>query len=263
MEAARKKPRRVPASPGEPADRAASAASEGRTERAVRPETGLRRHRPDLTPAEAMAAQIGLARLVRRARLPVSQLRRVAGCDVAVAGERLCAVWIVLSLPELQDIDRAEAVVPARFPYIPGLLSFRELPALAAAFERLRHRPQVVLCDGQGIAHPRRFGLASHLGVLLDLPSIGCAKSRLIGTHPEPGRRRGDQTPLRDGRETIGAVLRTREAVRPVYVSIGHRASLADAVRLVLRCGVGYRLPEPIRRADQEVGRLARSLVQP
>lgn len=216
--------------------------------------------RRDFTPAEAIALQKELARRVRRAPLAAGRLRRVGGCDVAVAGDRLCAVWLVFSLPALEILDRAEAVVPARFPYVPGLLSFRELPALLEAFARLRVRPEAILCDGQGIAHPRRFGLACHLGVLLDLPSVGCAKSRLVGEHDEPGRERGARAPLRDGRETIGAVLRTRDGVRPLYVSIGHRVTLADAVRLVLRCGAGFRLPEPTRRADQEVGRLARSL---
>jgi deoxyribonuclease V len=201
-----------------------------------------------------------LRRRVRRSPLAVSRLRRVAGCDVAIAGDRLCAVWVVFSLPELARCDQADAVVEASFPYVPGLLSFREIPALLAAYAKLAVKPEAVLCDGQGIAHPRRFGLASHLGVLLDLPSCGCAKSRLVGTHDEPGRERGAQSPLRDGEEVIGAVLRTRAEVKPLFVSAGHRMRLADAVHLVLRCGAGYRLPEPTRQADQAVGRLARSL---
>jgi deoxyribonuclease V len=137
----------------------------------------------------------------------------------------------------------------AEFPYIPGLLSFREMPALLAAFEKLRARPDVIIYDGHGIAHPRGFGIASHLGVLLDVSTIGCAKKRLVGEHEEPGPERGSQVPLiLDGR-TIGTVLSTRSNVKPVFVSIGHRIGLRSAVRLVLESGGGYRLPEPTRRA--------------
>jgi deoxyribonuclease V len=172
----------------------------------------------------------------------------------------LCASILVFSLPELRLLDAADAEVEATFPYVPGLLSFRELPALVAACANLTVRPEVILCDGQGQAHPRRLGLASHLGLLFDLPSIGCAKSRLCGDHDEPGPCRGDRAVLRDGREVIGTVLRTRDHVRPLYISVGHRVRLRDAVELVLRCGAGYRLPEPTRQADQRVGRRAREL---
>lgn len=216
----------------------------------------------EIAPAEARAEQERLRGQVRLEPLAVRRLTRVAGCDVAVAGDRLCAVWVVFALPELEVLDRAEAVLPLTFPYIPGLLSFREIPVLRRAYDGLRVRPEAVLCDGQGIAHPRRFGLACHLGVLLDLPAIGCAKSRLIGTHAEPGPLRGARAALRDGPEVIGTVLRTRDHVRPLYVSPGHRARLDDAVRLVLRCHGRFRLPEPTRRADFEVGRLARALTR-
>jgi deoxyribonuclease V len=250
----------------------------------------------DLSPAEAMREQDRLRGLVRHERLAASRVRLVAGCDCAIAGDRLCAAVLVFALspiggtasrggmvaggstphvrgtaseagtPHGDDtagltvVDAAEAVVPTRFPYVPGLLSFRELPALLAAFARLHVRPDAILCDGQGEAHPRRFGLASHLGVLLDIPTIGCAKSRLIGEHDEPGPLRGDRVPLRDGREVVGTVLRTRDRVRPLFISAGHRVTRRDAEALVLRCGAGYRLPEPTRRADAVVGRLARSL---
>jgi deoxyribonuclease V len=197
---------------------------------------------------------------LRRERLLSRNLRLVAGCDCAIAGERLCAVVLVFTLPDLERVDAAEAVLPAAFPYIPGLLSFRELPTLLAAFARLEVRPDAVLCDGQGMAHPRRFGLACHLGVVLDLPTVGCAKSRLVGTHGEPGPARGDRVPLRDGTERIGTVLRTRDRVKPLFISAGHRVTRRDAETLVLRCGNGYRLPEPTRQADAAVGRLARSL---
>jgi deoxyribonuclease V len=140
---------------------------------------------------------------------------------------------------------------PTAFPYVPGLLSFRELPAVLAAIEQLRILPDLYLCDGQGLAHPRRFGLACHLGVLLDAPTIGVAKTRLIGTHAPPPAEKGGWTPLEDGGEVIGAVLRTRSGVKPVYVSIGHRVSLATSVRLTLACTSRYRLPETIRQAHR------------
>ena len=158
---------------------------------------------------------------------------------------------MVLSFPDLQLIEYAIARLPARFPYVPGLLSFREMPALLAAFDRLRVRPDLILCDGQGIAHPRRFGIASHLGVFCGIPSIGVAKSRLIGTHGEPIQRRGAWVPLVDQGETIGAVLRTRPRTRPVYVSIGHRVSLPAAVRFVMACTLKFRLPETTRWAHR------------
>jgi deoxyribonuclease V len=155
----------------------------------------------------------------------------------------------VLSFPGLEPAAQRVVQCRTRFPYAPGYLSFRETPALLAALAGLRRRPDLILCDGQGLAHPRRFGLASHLGVLLDVPTIGVAKSRLVGTHGPVPEARGAWVPLRDGAETIGAVLRTRAGARPVYVSVGHRVSLETAVETVLRCAPRYRLPEPVRRA--------------
>ena len=178
--------------------------------------------------------------------------------NVAVAGV------IVYRYPEMEEIERAYAVVPLRFPYVPGLLSFRECPALLAAFCKLRHAPDLVFCDAQGYAHPRRFGLACHLGLLLDRATIGCAKSRLIGTEREPARKAGSWTPLTDDgdgkAETIGAVLRTRNGVRPIYVSQGHRVSLATAIRLTLSVCDGMRIPRPTREADQFVSALKRKI---
>jgi deoxyribonuclease V len=161
------------------------------------------------------------------------------------------AAAAVLSFPALDLIETAAVKAEIRFPYIPGLLSFREMDAALAALRRLRIRPDLLLCDGHGLAHPRRFGLACHLGVLADLPAIGVAKSRLIGTHEDPAPERGSWTPLIDAGEIIGAVLRTRTAVRPVYVSIGHRVSLETAVRFVLACTRRFRLPETTRAADR------------
>jgi deoxyribonuclease V len=156
-----------------------------------------------------------------------------------------------MSLPNLAIVGSARARRPLAFPYVPGLLSFREAPAIIDALQQLSEKPDLLLVDGQGLAHPRRFGLACHLGVLADLPTIGVAKSRLVGAYEEPGTERGAWTPLIDGCETIGAVLRTRRAVRPVFVSIGHRICLQTAIDLVLRCTGHFRLPEPIRAADR------------
>ena len=157
----------------------------------------------------------------------------------------------VLSFPRLELVDWAVARQPARFPYVPGLLSFRELPALLAALKRLRVSPDLILCDGHRLAHPRRFGLACHLGVACGIPSIGVAKSRLIGEHGEPGRQRGARVSLRHKGEIVGAVLRTRAGTRPLYVSIGHRVSLPVAVRYVLACTTRFRLPETTRWAHR------------
>jgi deoxyribonuclease V len=166
---------------------------------------------------------------------------------------------VVLDAGNLELLDTSVARGRAGFPYVPGLLSFREVPILLRAFEGLAHPPDAVLCDGQGRAHPRRFGLACHLGLLLDLPSVGVAKSRLTGEAGEPGQKRGAWKPILDGGEEIGRLLRTRDRVRPLYISVGHRITLDDAVALVLKTGAGLRLPEPTRMADKHVGLLARS----
>ncbi|MSP67416.1 MAG: deoxyribonuclease V [Alphaproteobacteria bacterium] len=203
------------------------------------------------TAAAAIALQRTLAGQVERQdRLgPVS---RIAGVDVGFedAGRSTRAAVVVFAWPGLARITAAVARVPTGFPYIPGLLSFRELPAVLAALDQLAALPDLLLVDGQGIAHPRRFGIACHLGVLIDRPTIGVGKSRLVGTHAEPGQVRGVRRLLRDGTEVIGTVLRTRAGVRPLYVSIGHRIGLATAVRWVLRTGRRLRLPEPVRAAD-------------
>ncbi|HDP89295.1 MAG TPA: deoxyribonuclease V, partial [Thioalkalivibrio sp.] len=157
----------------------------------------------------------------------------------------------VLTYPGLEPVVERIARVPTTFPYVPGLLSFREIPAVLAALAQLPALPDLILCDGQGIAHPRRLGIACHLGVLLDVPTIGVAKSRLIGTHAEVPADKGDWVPLLDGKEIIGAVLRTRENVKPLYVSPGHRVSLPTAIDYVMGCVTRYRLPETTRRADR------------
>jgi deoxyribonuclease V len=207
-------------------------------------------HRWDLTPKEAVALQKELAARVVRAD-EVGKVRRVAGVDVGFedSGRVTRAAVAVLDYPGFAVAERVVVREPTRFPYIPGLLSFREAPAVLAAFGRLRTPPDLVLYDGQGIAHPRRFGIASHVGVLLDVPTIGVAKTRLVGEHRRLPERKGAWVPLVDKGETIGAVLRTRTGVTPLYVSIGHRVTLAAAVRWVMACTTRYRLPETTRWA--------------
>ena len=209
-------------------------------------------HGWDLTPKEAIALQTALrGRVVRKDR--IGAVRRVAGVDVGFEqdGRVTRAAVAVLEYPGLALVEQVVVRVATTFPYVPGLLSFREAPAVLAAFEEIRVAPDLILYDGQGIAHPRRFGIASHVGLLLDCPSIGVAKSRLVGEHRMPATRRGAWTPLRDAGEVIGAVLRTRAGVKPLYVSIGHRVSLETAVRWTLACVTRYRLPETTRWAHR------------
>jgi len=179
---------------------------------------------------------------------------RVAGADVSVRGGRLRAAAVVLAFPRLEVLETSVAERPLVFPYVPGLLSIREIPVLLDAFDGLSVRPDVVLADGHGIAHPRRIGLASHLGLELDLPTIGCAKSLYVGEHREPSPRRRARTRLVHRGERVGTCLRTRDGVRPIYVSIGHRVDLPRAERIVLRCARRYRLPLPTHLADRLAG---------
>jgi deoxyribonuclease V len=207
-------------------------------------------HRFDVGYHEAVAIQNELRSQVVKKGSP-RPLRLVAGADVSYAKKAVTmyAAVLVLEWPSGRVVEQVTAQRRAEFPYIPGLLSFREMPALLAVFEKLRSKPDVVIYDGHGVAHPRGFGIASHLGVLLNVPTIGCAKSRLVGEHAEPGLERGAQTPLTLDGKTIGAVVRTRTNVKPVFVSVGHRVGLRAAVKLVLDCAVRYRLPEPTRLA--------------
>ena len=183
----------------------------------------------------------------------LGEVGRVAGIDVGFeeAGSVTRAAVAVLEFPTLRPVESALARLPTTFPYVPGLLSFREIPAVLEALHQLSEPPDLLLCDGQGYAHPRRFGLACHLGVLTGLPSIGVAKSRLLGTHGPLPAHKGAWVPLLDGQETIGAVLRTRTGVAPLYVSIGHRVTLPTAIHWVLACTTRYRLPETTRQAHR------------
>lgn len=198
--------------------------------------------------ADARQRQHRLASCIIRT-CEIGQVRTVAGVDVAAEGQTLWAAAVVLSYPELNVIDQATASLSPAFPYIPGLLSFREGPVILEAYWNLSVKPDLLLFDGQGIAHPRRLGIASHIGLLLDTPSIGCAKSKLIGQYRQPGLLRGDYTHLKDHNEIIGAVLRTRNHTKPLFVSIGHRLDLETSIAYVLACCSKFRLPETTRRA--------------
>jgi deoxyribonuclease V len=213
-------------------------------------------HGWDVDQAEARRVQQRLASMVIR-RDSFRSVESVCGVDVRFTGGFAMAACVVMSFPGLQVLEKRVSAAPVGFPYIPGLLAFREIPALIPALKAVRSDPDLIMADGQGIAHPHRCGLASHLGILLGRPSIGCAKSRLIGHHMEPGSDRGKWEYLRDGEEIIGAVVRTRASVKPLYISIGHRVALDSACRYVLACCRGFRIPEPIRAAH----RLAVSLV--
>jgi len=190
-------------------------------------------------------------RVERRDR--IGRVRRIAGIDVSVRDGRARAAIVVMT-PELEVVETRTAEVAASFPYVPGLLAFRELPAIRRAFRELTSKPDLAVVDGHGVAHPRRFGIACHVGVEFGVPSIGCGKSLFVGEHDEPGADKGSWTELRHRGETIGAAVRTREGVRVVYVSTGHRVSLNTAIRWILRLAPRYRLPEPIRAADARAG---------
>ena len=206
----------------------------------------------DVSPSEAIAIQRELSSKVEISEL-CGPARYIAGLDAAFTpDEKWCVAALVLwDLRDRTVVEQRVARSRCTFPYIPGLLSFREAPALLAALKKLKTQPDVLICDGQGLAHPRRFGIACHVGLLAGLPSIGCAKSILVGKHCELKPARGSKVPLEDRGERIGTVLRTRDGVNPVYVSVGHRIDLPGAEKIVLQCAIRYRLPEPARLADQ------------
>jgi len=208
-------------------------------------------HSWKLSPKEAIALQKELATQIALHDSVPDSPKLVAGVDVSYAriAEQFHAAVVLLDYDSMEIMETASASGDVNFPYVPGLLSFRELPILLQALQKLESVPDVILVDGQGIAHPRRLGLASHLALWLDLPTIGCAKSRLCGEFEEPAAEKGAWTPLRDGEEDIGRVVRTKNRVRPLYVSPGHRVDFRRAAEIVLQCGRGYRLPEPTRQA--------------
>ncbi|MGR6317374.1 deoxyribonuclease V [Micromonospora soli] len=211
------------------------------------------RYVPPADVAEALRVQEELRSRVNLVGPGPTAPATVAGLDVAYAegGDRLAAAVTVLDAATLTVVDEAVSVGRPAFRYVPGLFAFRELPALLDALDRLTVRPDLLVCDGHGLAHPRRFGLACHLGVVTGLPTIGVGKTPLVGEWAEPGPERGAWSPLRDGGEVVGRVLRTRDGVKPVFVSVGHRVSLDNAVDRVLALCPRYRLPETTRTADR------------
>lgn len=240
------------------------------------------RQRWEVTPAEARTIQEEL-RGKWEGEDRLGKVRTVAGLDASFVltesqalanrsrwtrlrdANRAIGCVVLYRFPEMSELARASAVMRLQFPYIPGLLSFREIPVLLAALKKLDQAPDLLFCDAHGYAHPRRFGLASHLGVLLDRPTIGCAKSLLIGTHGALGAKAGSWTELVDekaGGERIGAVLRTRDLTRPIYVSQGHRISVETAIRLTLAVSDGYRIPRPTRDADHFANEAKRKLLR-
>ncbi len=208
-------------------------------------------HPWDVSPAEAVGIQRRLAPLVREERLDLGAVQTVGGLDVSVREDRVRAAVVVLALDGLRVVEQAVWEGPAAFPYVPGLLSFREVPAVLPALEQLRALPDVLMLDAQGRAHPRRFGLACHLGVLLDRPALGVAKSLLVGRYDGLGDEKGATADLIHRKDVVGRAVRTRENVLPVFVSVGHRVTLGDAVALALRLTTRYKLPEPTRLAHR------------
>lgn len=219
---------------------------------------GFRKHRWDISPKEAIQVQKALRTQVIFTRLDENKINLIAGVDVGLprrpdaSGATLARAAIaVLDYATMNLVDHTTAEITVSFPYVPGLLSFREMPVILAAFKKLTSKPDVFLVDGHGYAHPRRFGLACHLGLWLDKATIGCGKSTLIGEPAPLDNQRGCVASLKAGDETVGRVVRTRDGVKPVYISVGHRIDLDSAVSIVLNCGRGFRLPEPIRWAHR------------
>ena len=211
------------------------------------------------TISEAKAAQVALRNKVRIVSLR-KKPRYIAAVDAAFAGERIIGAACLYRYPEIALVEETHAEMRNLFPYVPGLLTFREGPVITKVIGQLTINPDVILFDGQGIAHPISMGIASHMGVILDLPAIGCAKSRLIGDYKEPKLRRGSWSPLLYNDTVVGAVLRTRDNVKPLFVSPGHRIDLKSSIDVVLTCISKYRIPEPLRRADFLSKRIKREI---
>jgi deoxyribonuclease V len=213
-------------------------------------------HDWDVTPQEAIEIQLKLADQLIDQPLLLENIHTVAGVDVSVKDNISTAAVVVMSFPALEILEIQTAAIPTPFPYIPGLLTFREGPALEIAFGKLATTPDVFIFDGMGRIHPRRIGIAAHLGLWLDRPTIGCGKTHFIGDYVMPADEKGSYSALSNRFEIIGAVLRTRSGVKPVYVSPGHRCDIDSSIEIVLHCTTHYRLPEPIRAAHKSAGRV-------
>ncbi|HVY55420.1 MAG TPA: endonuclease V [Thermodesulfobacteriota bacterium] len=214
------------------------------------------------SPARAFAIQKELSKRVIR-KCEIGRLNTVAGADLSVMkseGKLVCGI-ILFSYPDLTEIERVFTVCDEKFPYIPGLLAFREGPAIIETYGKLKQKPDLLIIDGQGIAHPRGFGIACHVGVVLGIPTLGIAKKKLYGTYEEPGSKKGLWSPLLSKKgEVIGSVLRTKDGTKPVFVSLGNKLDTEKAREIALECARGYRIPEPTRRADVYVAELKKKV---
>ncbi|MCJ7647296.1 MAG: deoxyribonuclease V [Candidatus Lokiarchaeota archaeon] len=219
----------------------------------------LNLHSWEVSPQEAIKIQKDLKSNVSLKK-SFSKIDKIAGVDVSYYQNKMIAGVIIFEFPNLKTIERQSFISPENFPYIPGLLTFREGPSLLAAFKKVKNEPDIILFDGQGIAHPRRIGIATHLGLFLERPTIGCAKSRLCGKYASVGEGKGDYALLKEGEEVLGAVLRTRKKVKPIFVSPGHKIDLPNSIEIILKCSVKYRLPVPVREAHIFVNQIRNDL---
>lgn len=216
------------------------------------------------TPQQAIALQKKLSSQVQISSFPIDKVKLIAGADISFNknSSTIYAGIVVMTFPELELVEEASVVTESRFPYIPGLLSFREIPAITEVWKQLKHLPDVVVLDGQGIAHPRRMGIASHFGLLINGPTIGCAKSVLVGNFGELDNTKGSFANMHHKEEVVGAALRTKTGVKPVYISIGNKITLSDALQIMLHCSTKYRIPEPTRQAHLLVNRIRLEHIQ-
>jgi len=208
----------------------------------------LNLHSWEVSPQEAIKIQKDLKSNISLKK-SFNKIDKIAGVDVSYYQNKMIAGVIIFKFPNLKIIERQSFVASINFPYIPGLLTFREGPGILSAFKKIKNEPDIILFDGQGIAHPRRMGIATHLGLFLGKPTIGCAKSRLSGKYTSIGEQKGDYTLLKEGEEVLGAVLRTRRRVKPVFISPGYKIDLLNSIAIILKCIVKYRLPVPVREA--------------
>ena len=219
----------------------------------------LNLHSWEVNPKEAIKIQKDLKSNISLKK-SFSKIEKIAGADVSYYQNNMIAGVIIFEFPNLKIIESQSFISPVNFPYIPGLLTFREGPSLLEAFKKVKNEPDVILFDGQGIAHPRRMGIATHLGLFLDKPTIGCAKSRLSGKYTSVGEKKGDYALLKEGEEILGAVLRTRREVKPIFISPGHKINLPNSIEIVLKCIIKYRLPLPVREAHIFVNQIRNNL---